>query len=337
MFPDLFYNSKDGRVSQIGNWAGWFSTVGEAIGSSVEGNTRFIFGLAIPVRPFAALFLTLGIIRGRELVTDAKSSDNTKYFEYFENLPLSTNVTFLTNDKGKMRQRVGTFDGIYKSNGQKSIAIRYLDDKKNKAQGTRLFHINNCHNISILNQDSKIDISNNRKKGRSVIKSKDFISEVASNVDISVLAVTSRLDCLFVGIQKRLFFELDFDFSLINTEGKSSVQGTLKDIIRPQNNTLYSKSYRSLIYPVNLRRSPDNNGIEPWSVIFDSADGYLKWHDLFKTSHQIVLLDRTEKRFKEAAKHLDQRYYRRKDSLPDFIYNLPQTLTGIEIMCFTEN
>jgi hypothetical protein len=336
MFPDLYYNGKDGSVDKIGEWAGWFNAVGEVIGSSVEEKTRFILGMALPVRPFAAIFLSLGLIKGREIISDGSNSDNKSHFKYLESLPLATNVTFLINDKGSMKQKVGKLDGVLEHGGYKAIKVCYLDDKKNNAKCTKCFYIKDCLNVSVLSQDSTIDISNNRKKGRSIIKSKGFLSEVASNVDISVLAVTSRLDCLLIGTKRRLFFELEFDFSL-KDKGKFSVQGTLKDIIRPQNNTLYSKSFRSLIHPVNLRKSPDANGVVPWIVIFDSADGYLKWHDLFQTSHQLILLDRTEKCFKEAAQHINQRYYRRTDSLPDFTYNLPKPLAGIELICFSEH
>ncbi|PKN19304.1 MAG: hypothetical protein CVU71_07290 [Deltaproteobacteria bacterium HGW-Deltaproteobacteria-6] len=337
MSPDLYYTNNDGRVDQIGEWAGWFDTAGEAIGSSIENN-RFVLGLALPVRPFAALFLALGIIKGRESSTNVQSPDNSEYFEYLENLPTSTNVTFLMKDKEKLRQRVGNLSGIFAdSSGRKAIKVRYADDRKKKLQLTRCFYTYNCHDISILSQDSIIDISNYRKKGQSVIKSQDFLSAFVPDVNVSILALTSRFDCLLVSTKKRLSFELDFNFSLKKTKSKTFLQGTLKDIIRPRNNTLYSGSYRSLICPVNMKKPPEPDGIQPWCIIFDSADGYLKWHQLFENSHQIVILDRAEKRFKEAAAHINQRYYNRADSLPAFIRGFLPTLTGIETICFNEN
>ncbi len=337
MFPDLYYTNKDGRVDKIGEWASWFNAVGEVIGSSTEGNPRFILGMALPVRPFAAIFLSLGIIKGREISVKRNNSDNEIHFKYLEGLPLATNVTFLINDKGAIKQKVGYLDGILTRGAYKEIKVCYLECERNNTKCIACFNIKNCHNVSVLNKNSTIDISNNRKKGRSVIKSKGFLSSIASNVDMSVLAVTSRLDCLLIGTKRRLFFELEFDFRLKDARGNRFIQGTLRDIIRPQNNTLYSKSFRSLIYPVNMRKSPEDNGVVPWIVIFDSADGYLKWHDLFQTSHQIIILDRTEKYFKEAAQHLNQRYYNRRNSMPEFINNVHKPLAGIELICFSEN
>lgn len=337
MSPDLYYTNKDGRVDQIGEWAGWFSEVGEAIGTSAQANLRYILGMALPVRPFAALFLALGIIKGRESNTDIQRSDNSEYFTYLESRPIPTNVTFLMKDRERFRQRVGILVGIEYSNGQKAIKVRYADDKKKKLQLTRYFYTYNCHDVSILSKDSTIDISNYRKRGQSVIRSQNFLSLFLPDDNISILALTSRFDCLLVGTQKRLFFELDFNFSLKNTKNKTSLHGTLKDIIRPRNNTPYTGSYRSLICPVSMRKPPATDGISPWCVIFDSADGYLKWHQLYETSHQIVILDRTEKRFKEATSHINQRYYRRADSRPAFAGDLPPTLKGIETIYFTEH
>ncbi|HQJ61553.1 MAG TPA: hypothetical protein PKV35_11175, partial [bacterium] len=281
--------------------------------------------------------LSLGIIRGRESTCTTQQSDNAEYFKYLEGQPPSTKVKFVMNNKDKVLQRVGMMEGIFVNSGRKAIKVCYVDDKRSKIHCTRLFYINDCHNISILNQDSDIDISTYRKKGSSVIRSKDFLSEVAPEVNMSILATTSRLDCLFIGTQKRLLHELNINFIANNTKRKWTTQGTLRDIIRPKNNTQYSKSYRSLICSEYMKKELDPDEKAPWCVIFDSADGYLKWHQLFETINQIIVLDRTEKWFDEAAAHVNQRYYRRGDALPAFVRNLPPTLDGIETIYFTEH
>src|SRR5262249_16773194 len=97
-----------------------------------------------------------------------------------------------------------------------------------------------------------------------------------------------------------------------------------------------SEPFRSEICRVNGQAPVfPNNGVIPSSVIFDGATGFIRWRDHLRDSNWIVILDKTDVRFHEAEKIMNQAYLSRIDDKG--LVNLPSPPAGVEVMSFYEH
>ena len=88
--------------------------------------------------------------------------------------------------------------------------------------------------------------------------------------------------------------------------------GTLRDLLRVRRLFNKDESFRSDIFPVNKAENAKlSEQMTPHVVIFDGSVGYLKWRDNWAQSNWLVILDRTEPRFREAVQVINEEYLNR--------------------------
>lgn len=333
LFESLLYKHTKNKWQLLPIWAKWYLSTGLLFGSASLPNKRLVLGISSPVRDYAGLFLSLGIIYKRsDILVD--NFNNQDYFDFLKSQPPETCVSFLTDINGKLKRRDGLFGGLYKQvNGEESLRIIYILDTKENRKCTKYFNEKDCRKI-IVTESHEMDLSSTKKKGTAVVNNLLFLMQFVEDGRLIDFITTFRLDCLIIGSKKRFINEIETPFCLKSGDGKSIV-GNFKDILRPKNYNIYEKSYRSLSFSAFSRKPPFENG-NPWCVIFDSANGYLKWNHRFGSSHQIVLLDRTETYYENAASHLNNRYYNRDADITSAGLKLPLLPNGVEIISFME-
>jgi hypothetical protein len=304
---------------------------GMQVGGSPKNETRLVLGLSLPVRNFASTFIAAGIIYERA-ENSIEHNDKYSYFEFLKSLHLLTPVSILVKTGGEWRRRPGKFEGIGNDGSREYISILYVDNEKKKLQCKRPYYVDNCNCVTVTEEN--VDISSVKRKGYKVVNNFEFMSAFIPDGHLSDFTTASRMDCLIISSKQRMLSEIEHQLG-INRNDAGYTCGNLADIIRPKNRYAFGQSYRSLICSANSKRSPANPEYKPWCVIIDSAAGYLKWHHCFDTSHQIVILDRSERFHHTAAQHLNGLYYQRIDSKEDegLQSNVPP---GVEMILFRE-
>ena len=112
-------------------------------------------------------------------------------------------------------------------------------------------------------------------------------------------------------------------------------EGTLQDLLRVRRLIKDGEHFASEIIRLSGRSLTigGNNEMPPF-IVFDGAAGFVRWHSQLRSSNWIVVLDRTDSRFREAADVLNDAYLNR--TLEERQIVVPALPEGIEAMTFYE-
>lgn len=333
MIQSLHFINAKGAWNPVPDWTKWYFQTGILVGSTANEGKRLVLGVSTPLRAFASVFIALGIIYERSDVPLEKY-DCREYFEFLKSFPRLTGVSFLTDEGGKLRRRDGKLDGTGWDGSREYISVLYIENAQNRnTRCWRCFHTDNCRWITVT-EAKDINIKSAKKRGSAVVNNLPFLSKLLAEEQITDFTTGNQLDCLFVGSKKRTLSELECDLGLKEREG-FYLRSNLKDIIRPKNLYCYGQSFRSRIHSAYSKKPPRDDG-KPLCIIFNSANGYLKWNYRFGSSHQVVLLDRSEHLYESAVLNLNDRFYQRFEEPPVIGFELPTPPPGIEVIAFLE-
>jgi hypothetical protein len=141
----------------------------------------------------------------------------------------------------------------------------------------------------------------------------------------------TRLECLILGNASQLCDEIE-GVTLGLSHGR--VTGTFQEILRVQRFLPGIVPYRTDVVPVQRESSSNVSQYSaPLLVVFDSAMGFLKWRDYWRRSHWLIILDRTDPNFGEAANALNQEFV---ENRIDEVTDIPLVPSGLEAMAYEE-
>lgn len=305
------------RWQPLPSWCIQFIEFGMQISQAQRGETRCIVALAIPMRAYASMFVALGIV----LAGSNKSRVSEEYFQFIVSQPMGTPVVYQTKNR-KLR---GVIEGFYDKDGQTHICI-----STGKRESVQFPLKENVSKLLIAERDFKLP---NYQKGGKVEIATDFIKACIEE-PLSFVTQT-RLDCLIV-TQLSLFRIEATETILALENGKNIIEGKPQDILRVEQLLGANEAYRCQILPVSTETDLDVplEIQNPPIVIFDGSNGYLRHHPKWLMSHQIVVLDRTERAFQDAVDSVNQRYTRRAESKQGKLtFDLPY---GVEAIIFQD-
>jgi hypothetical protein len=324
VLKDLFYRNGDGWV-ELPTWARYFLDAGAAAAAAV--GSRLVLCLAVPSRSYVAALAACGIVTTRASLP-AEQSSPAGHFELICNLPEETPVSLLSGRK-KLR---GLFIGCDDHQGMKYARI--MVNQKSAGGGSYLIPEAGALRIEVL-PAGPINLPK-KQGGRSIPPVADFVRHILGDRQAQGIARQPRLECLIVGrvnVLRREIMETEFATSNDRTVYH---EGRLQDLLQAHRFLNGSEHYRSDICRVNGRAPVfANNGAIPPFVIFDGATGFIRWRDQLRDSNWIVILDKTDARFREAAQVLNQAYLSRIDD--NGLVNLPSPPAGVEVMSFYEH
>ena len=183
----------------------------------------------------------------------------------------------------------------------------------------------NCSKVEVTDVPSQ---AGGRQNGLRIIEDPEFAIKVLAGVSLESLCLGTRLDYALVGVRARLLEDAGQNVRL--GSGKSGPDGSFMDLLRLKNG---SRDHRGVIIAATAKE-PRFPATPPRIVIFNGAPGYLKFRDRFRSSHQLVLLDRAEARFREAATQINRDYSQRASySGEELVSAAP---AGVERVVFTE-
>jgi hypothetical protein len=221
--------------------------------------------------------------------------------------------------------------------GQRMLKIQREKASMNDSAASGLtFYIqkNRARDIFIPATEDGVTIEDlpTNQKGARMAPTSGFTTSIVGQGSIANFESESTMTCLIVGATSVLSIELTEQKFLTDT----GVEGTLSDLLRIKRLLTPGSPYRSNIFATNSRRPPRySDDLVPTLVIFDGAQGFLKWRDNFPSSHWLVLLDSTSPNFESGRNELNNRYLQRSEIEPS-LDSFPVPPDGVEMIVFQE-
>ena len=321
---DLQYRNGS-RWAAMPSWAISFISLGSAIAAPQDPHYRFITGLAVPLRAYAAALISTGYIIERAKIP-YDSLDETEYLDNLKTIEPGRPVIYRSGEDCYH----GEFIGIEQKEAGPSINVIWKRGRKRckcslplQEARKRLQIVGGSNNGS-----PEIAVGEHR-----IVHNKEFLNTMLGTNNSYEFAMRSRLECVIIGCVNTLRHEIkDTEISF----GSGHVEGTFQDVLRARKFMAEGSAYRSNIMPADREQtSLTANQDSPYMVIFDGAISFLKWRDYWRRSNWLVLLDKTESCFQEAVDQLNNEYVERRIGDPP-IENTLELPQGIDILFFQE-
>jgi len=315
-FVELLFKHNN-KTIQLANWCDFFIELGGLTSRFVTNDSKFITALAVPTRSFSSTLISFGYIIKR--IKAHQDDDFYAYAEYLKTLPLGTPVLVRSavgkKFKGLLHEHVTYNDKLQFGIKVERSSIRYIKAEESKR-------------IEII--DSDVDLPKTQK-GRAIIPETDFCAAILGKECASSLISKTNLEIVIIGPKKLVRNEV-IDQEFLTRQGQA---GVLQEILRVKEFQSHTKSYRTrIISDRNKAKKVHSSISDPSLVIFDGAQGFLKWRGYWKKSNWIVILDRTEYQFDPGLEQINKEYIlnRKNDYIPELVnFEIP---SGIEMMVF---
>jgi hypothetical protein len=325
VIEDLYYRFNESWV-KVPAWARYFFEVGLAAAAAQVPGTRFVLGLAVPTRSYAAALAACGVVVARAS-QPAEQSSPVEHFAQVCDLPIDATVSLLNGDK-KLK---GVFTGCDNYKGEK--VARIMVHSKSAGGGTYLIRAADALRVEIL-PGTQVRLPK-KQSGRLVPQMTGFVRHFVGDDKAMAFAMQSRLECVISGRANVLRREiLETEFAVSTSQGVYD-EGCLQDLLQVRKFLGEGESYRSEICRVNGRvHMFANEAVIPPFAIFDGATGFIRWRDSLRNSNWIVILDWTDARFREATEILKEAHMNRTGD--DKIMGLPPPPAGVDVLDFYE-
>lgn len=302
-------------------WANALITLGASFTKFDTPHRRLVTGLALPTRAYAATFTALGFALERaKLPVDLPAPD--EHFRTLCALPLGSAVKYRDFQDNKVRDAL--FEGCKELRG-----VLYIGVRRNNQHSIHWLLPKQASNVQ---PSSKVIAQLPRSpKGKSFDVGSAFLRACAADLNAVDYCLQSRLECLFIGNKDRLTQELTETSFAIRSENFS--RGTLQDILRVQELLPEGEGYRARILS-DRGKQISKTKETPKLVLFDGAAGFLKWRDLWRDAHWLVVLDKAQGGFDEAVAALNREY--RDNHLEGDPPSLPSLPHHLNVIAYEE-
>lgn len=307
------------------SWAISFISLGSAIAAPQDPHYRFITGLAVPIRAYAAAMIATGFVIERAKIP-IDSIDETEYLDYLKTIEPGRPVIYRSGEDCYH----GEFIGIEQKEEGPSINLIWKRGKQRCKCGLPLQEARKRLQIvgGSNNDSSEKTVGEHR-----IIHNKEFLKTMLGTNNSYEFAMRSRLECVIIGCVNTLRHEIkETEISF----GSRHVEGTFQDVLRARKFLSEGSAYRSNVMPTDREQASLTASQDiPYMVIFDGAMSFLKWRDYWRQSNWLVLLDKTESCFQEAVDQLNNEYVEKRvsDTSIENTLELPQ---GIDVLSFQE-
>ncbi len=323
MLERWFFKNRS-EWNSVPGWCSAYSRVGQSIAQYKPRDKRLVLGVATTTRAYAAAFIAFGIIHQRARETAVVLEED--HFLALCELKPGTAVTYLDTDDDKLRDAV--FEGCEEKYGRRYIRIR-----KNCAHKADLLPQSFATRVQVSSKES-LDLPKHQR-GRSVVAEGGILTACLSEIEPFDYCLNSRLECVLIGNKTALYREVKHTPFAICGESGEFCEGVLQDIVRVRQLVGDGLGYRASVRSereANL--APDLKNL-PRVVLFDGASGFLKWRDLWRESHWVVMLDRTEAGFEEAVTAFNRECLENRSS--PMSPTLPELPSQIDVLAYEEN
>ena len=319
MVPDLTDRLRYLRgeiASPLPDWARYLIRLGESVGARAKAAPPVLAVASVPVRAFAAVFTSTGVIVRRAL-DPARGFSVEEHFHRVSSKTIGTAVT-VTREERRFK---GVFQGTWDRDGRSFLRVQISGE--GGGNETLIIPRRDCHRIQLRSEPYELK---DRKASTKASTPTPFLNDCLDDLPATKLVQRARTDCVLRGHFSLLGPELRGQFFEVHA-GRT---GSLSEIVRPRRVIRQGAPHRSII--LTLRQSlPTIDSPEPPVLVFDGGLSFLKHSKHVITHNSIVLLDRSEARYDDAVDGVLEflRTRGRRCDPPD---NLAEFPCGLELL-----
>lgn len=333
LVTDFRYWSK-GLQHPLPEWGKFYLALGAAFAQVNRSDQRLVTALAVPTRSHAAVLTAAGVLMSRvKRVDENLNASTADHFEMLSGLPSGTSVIVRRGKKTDKGVLVGTRVSP-SDETRREVGVR---TESRKSGGLTIW---------MPDRDSmKVQVSsiawtrlptNSEKSRDSATSRSDFVSQIFQGTELLQFATKSTLDCVIIGNVGLLARETKgLKLSVGSTTRKESA-GTLQDLLRVRRLFSKDESFRSEIFSASMANHAKLSRqvtTTPHVVIFDGAVAFLKWRDKWAETKWLVILDRTEPRFRDAVQVVNEEYLNRTNS--EELRTARPTPSAVDLVAFS--
>lgn len=328
MFEVELLFDDNGKWAPMPDWCYFFIKLGAVVATAGSPEKRLVVGVSVPTRAYAACLTAAGTVIARAAIPVSALAGVEEHFNKLCRLEIGTPLVYR---KGN-RKFKAIFAGVTDFNNETRIKVQ-----TGSKEGGNL--------TELLNKDMSLAVSvaaieevklPKKQAGQKIIRRKSFLDNILGKVDTCEFALSSRLESVISGPVAGIRREVIETRLAVRVPGKGFEEGTFQDLLRVRRFLTEDKAFRTEVYPANGKELPViKNTDSPTVAIFDGALGFLKWRNNWQKSNWIILLNRTEHNFREAAEILNQEFIKnRLGNCPQL--NIPPIPPGIELIVYEE-
>lgn len=288
---DVLFGWSD-RPTPLPGWARFYVDLGASVETIFTG--RRWTAIAAPTRGFAAALIAVGHVLGR--VRRSPSPEPAAVESAIRSLRVGTRLFYYPSPVCKWE---GEFGGVVTTTAEFAmIRIRDRDD----AVDSRTICVPVHRWDHIIVPDSSFPVARLRASARRL----PLAGLLAGLSDAKCLAERAHLGlamCHIIGNLGALRREI-CDTLFSSSNGISQFTGTLNDVLRVKR---WSRPDDGVLTDVLSAR--ETRGDLPPQIslaIYDGASAFLRYRDLWQPAHSIVVLDRAEHQFEDAAAEVNR-------------------------------
>jgi hypothetical protein len=268
-----------------------------------EGAAPVRIVLALPTRAYAAAFVALGAV----LASLSQANDAASVLA---GLPSGTTVTIKSGE----RYLRGVFLGVEEYAGGVRYVVQVGKHGTNRYPESFAKHIQ-------PSEQSQVKLPK-LQQGRKII-SDEFLSQLLGKDE--AWQYSQSTSCASLVITQKLSFEEEVSQSFLTLRGRETHRGKLDSLLRVQSSSV-TEGYKTCVVAT---AEDESNPKDAPVVIFDGARAFLRHHHFYSHRSWVVLLDRCETSFIDAAAQLQQLYVNRVDD-----WTTLEPPHGVEYMSF---
>ncbi len=318
------YFKNDDHWCLLPEWSHFFIKVGSAISEAKNREHRNIIGLSVPSKAYCASLISLGVIIEKETKKIGCADSR------IGSMLTGTVVTYI--EKGKLRK--GTFDGFEVIDGKQRIRIKILKKKSNG--------ITMCTWVVLPSEQVKIaydqEVNLSRKQGGSnVAPNNKFACQLLSVSSLDTFLMNAQCEIAIMGSLTALRHEVMLTHFAAKAENEDFVEGNLQEILRVRNFMSNPEHpFKSEVVKVAGNEQPRFLDVMPDTIIFNGAASLLKWRDFCRNANWIVILDRTETKYRDGVDMLNGDYVQNRTK-EELLPGLSVCPPGVDMMIFQES
>jgi hypothetical protein len=308
----------EGTWTPIPQWAVAMANLGAALqDAEVPEGATLVVANALPVHNWSAAFLTLGYLLAAHCGNRSGASGEA-HFQKLLSLECGTPVKLLHNGLH--------YDAVIDKQCGDTVEILYEQhNNKTKTKCLLICSAKNCHKVRFIDQDQFGGV---RDRGRKLSDSPDFVSELLHGGDLVAHCLGSRTEFILVGDAGRLRMEVETPLRCNESEGK------IQDVLQIERYTRTTQDFCGVVVPASAKPGKAEATADTGLIVFESATAYLRHNNTMPAPLKVILLDRSERSFSEAASAVSNRFASRWEQAPE---PLPVPVSpGTEAVTFLE-
>lgn len=329
IYKKLFIKNSVGQYSSVPDWAAWLFHAGEKMATIRQQKKNIVLGLSLPTRAYAALFFLLGYETWNARQYFLNGHDESEYFNTI--IQKKKNTPLLIWEKERWKRCFSS--GIKIVNNQKMFVANVpgTDNKKHDIfiPKGQIFRIREAVDPEREVGEHQLGFS---------MRGFGFLRRYYEKNESSILnyLISNKPGFALVGNKTLLKNEgerLAVSMKIMEKRKEKWLSGSLLDILRIDPFLL--SEFDLARGTILSHESVNEYNVHPGLIVFDGSSSFLNHFDDLDADIKVVIFDRSESRFLEAARVMLDQHYSDRENEEDMLFcdKLPET---VEALMFEE-